>query len=182
MLLVREFTYYKAYKHNSNLRIDGYYYSEDVAKYGSIKNKWTSFVLYNDGTFLFIGASKQNHNKLETTLVKMKKSFKYKKYKWGAYVIKEDTINIQLLLSNGDSFIPFTLTYGVHNEWGRILNDTTIRIFMWKNRGEEKEKVNFIYNFYQCECKPDSDNWLKHHKRLNKYWDKVRAKEKEREK
>lgn len=144
--------------------IDGYYknqYADDT-----LYSHWVCF--YADGTYLNCGTYLDSDTTVIRELLSYPKQLS-KRGSWGAYSIVGDTIKIQEFYYS-DNFIlsPFLIHGRVHEITGVLLPpDKFIMLKLTDNKGTYTG--NNVYNFYPCKnCKPDSTNWLKENKRLNK--------------
>lgn len=155
---VRSYTLYKDYSHNTSLKIDGFYYADDV-----YSGKSHVYVLYNNGIILDGYYTSSDMNEMKN---KMHRNYD-QIWCWGSYKIENNEIQIQSYTLGGDGF--FVAPRVIVNTYGKVINDTTFLI----SRHIEGFRVyehNDYYHFQKYEIKPDStQNWQLTHKRLNKY-------------
>lgn len=134
--------------HGRKLRVDGYYYRTSGV--------YTIYFLYRNGVIFELGSylpaeiqkSEHSFNNIE-----MINSIKEKKYSWGIFRIKNDSIEYEKWFpANGPSKL-------VYVRKGKILNDTTFVITqLMRYDGSESESCNEIYHFKKIAIKPDSIN------------------------
>lgn len=130
------------------LKISGLYYMmQDTIMY--------SFILYENGLYLYSFGSQCNTIKCQIDLIRKYSSrdteMNFYDYQgsWGVYSIFDGRIRIKRYFGIGFA------SYGIQELEGEILNDTTIRITHFNNRRKEESAT---YHFYAFSPKPDSTN------------------------
>jgi len=168
----KDLTCYNKQFISGKIRTDGYY---------STNYNDTLFLdvicFYEDGFFLGI----MNDYTDDTTMTNFLRKFSKEKTKrltkskgWGVYRVENDTLTMQGFSSGKPPRI-YALTFehfAVIQSKAIINNEKFIDYEYFFRR--KSEKVNDIYQFHPCiDCKPDSTNWLRTNKRLNKLYPKI---------
>jgi hypothetical protein len=160
----KDLTYYKKEFVIDSFRIDGFYKYQWVDDPTS--SHWMCF--YNDGTYLDCGTYQNS----DTTVIAELNKYPDKLYKslaWGVYYLKLDTLFIQQFSFKQNFLLsPFLSSYQVDETTGLIITSESLIIKKIQDKKKTYEE-NDKYYFYPCDnCKPDSLNWLKENKKLNK--------------
>lgn len=156
-----------SHRDKDKLRIDGYYYRIDSARFGGEKHKpeirW--IVLYENGTLLQSFQLISEFNGFESfendIFNKPLAGYDYSNNEknniwWGAYSINDSLINFQ--------YFEFFNSWVAIERKGVIVNDTTIKMTSSKSlNGYNKNCASKDYgtfHFRYFENKPDSLNWM----------------------
>ena len=126
----------------TELRIDGYYYSE------TFEPPYTNYCMAK--SFFYRNGVKLGACSYDTTAMSVDEYFatlKKNKLNWYVFKIEGNTITIE-------GWDNLTQTF---KEYGEILNDTTFRINRIERSGRT-DKSNSIFHFKQFAPKPDSTN------------------------
>jgi hypothetical protein len=164
-------TYYKKPFASEQIRTDGYFAYHFEGKDSLFMD---ILCFYEDGFYLFCGVYPIDGAALMQDFRKTKGMSK-KKHLWGVYYIENDTITMQSFSLDTFSGAPnaFYMNYSVIQSKGVIINNEIFTIFEDVYNGETK-KVNATYQFHPCvDCKPDSTNWLRTNKKLNKLYSRI---------
>jgi hypothetical protein len=159
---LEELTCYKKPFDNTYLRYDGYY----TYRWDRDTSNSHYIFLFQDGTYDNCGTYPNDGYQFYRVAKKNYTNHMFQEQNsWGVYCIDYDTIKIQTLFLDYVGMFYFHLKY--FEERGIILNDTTFKLFEGRDKSEVFN-IDRTYHFHQCDCKPDSTNWLKKNKRLNR--------------
>ena len=139
------------YKGNE-LRIDGYYYRQEVT---DIYSRTMVMFLYRTGIALSCG----NFSTIDLNYVEEEMPNRYnllQKHKtgWGIFSINENLIQVEQWVES-----PSGASVSIYRRSGHIENDATIHFAesYYSGRNETKQ-INEVWHFKQFDSKPDSAN------------------------
>ena len=167
-----DMTYYKKPFAPNQIRTDGYF-TNRLEGEDSLFMEILCF--YKDGFCLFSGVYPIDGAALMQQEFRKTKGISKRRSAWGVYCIENDTITVQSFLLDTSPNAPnaFYMNYSVIQSKGVVVNSEKFTLFEDVYRGKT-EKVNLTYQFHPCvDCKPDSTNWLRTNKKLNKLYPKI---------
>jgi hypothetical protein len=150
---MKGFTYANKMKYSNEFRIDGFYYM--ITGY----NEFVPIIyFFDDGYFCGFPIEPSTFASLDNSdCIRIIESMREIPYNWGAYIIENDTIKVQVFNSYRGAFEKFD----IQEQYATILNDTTIRFFKktWGG-GRAEMQMHYTYYFRKCILKPSSINIL----------------------
>jgi hypothetical protein len=148
-------TYRNKLVYNNQFRIDGFYYSKIDTSKEHIYVMITYF--FRDGTYcIFDVEASKLLNLTNNDFIDIPEGIRKIPYCWGAYIIENDIVKIQIFDSYRDVFEKFKIM----ENWAKITNDTTLNYFKELTMRGTERKINGTYHFKKCSAKPDSTNVL----------------------
>lgn len=134
------------------------------------KNRYMSFVLYNDCTVKggpnssILAKPAELDKKLNDHVMTTYQTGKWTgandRNNWGCYSINGDKITLQRSTATGTGS-PFAGEWDAYEETGTILNDSTILISRGGFKRWDFRERNDLYVLREWPSKPDSANWLR---------------------
>lgn len=168
----KDMTYYKKQFASGQIRTDGYY----TYRLEDEDSLMHVFCFYKDGFALNCGIYSIDDTTLTQNLImNAKRGFAKNREWWQVYCIENDTITIQCFSENLSPKISVAGLeyYLVLQSKGVVINSEKFKIFEDVYNGKT-EKINATYQFHPCvDCKPDSTNWLRTNKKLNKLYSRI---------
>ena len=141
-------TYKNKFVFDNQFRMDGYYLMK--TDYGG----HTARYFFQDGFYHGVGI---DSSEIGIECFQIPSKVRNWPYVWGCFIIEDGILKVQTY--DPGSMNRYT-KYKVIEQWGEIVNDTTIHFFKCIDTEGKSSQLDKTFHFHHCENKPDSTNIL----------------------